>query len=148
MATVMGMGNAAPPLSRDLVTTITMTTVKDHATGDAAVGAVGVVNDGDDVGGGCGLGEFDEEEALVVAAEAAAVLIADDADGGYGGIAVVGGTFEEAVARAGTAGVSGVGTTMMGRGGGDYADPAGAILDDDSRHPLGPPWRIRHGNRS
>ena len=31
-----------------------------------------------------------------------AVLIADDADGGDGGVAVVGGAFEDAVARAGT----------------------------------------------
>ena len=30
------------------------------------------------------------------------VLIADDADGGDGGVAVVGGAFEDAVARAGT----------------------------------------------
>jgi hypothetical protein len=149
-ATVIGTGNVAPPPSRDLATTITTMTVNDHAAGDAAVGAVGVVNDGDDVGGGRGPGGFDEEEALVLAAEAAAVLIADDADGGDGGVAVVGGAFEEAVARAGTAGASGAGTTTMGGGGGggDYADPAGAILDDDGRHPLGPPWRIRHGNRS
>ncbi len=138
----MGTGNAALPPSRDLATTITMMTVNDHAAGDAAVGAVGVVNDGEDVGGGCGPGGFDEEEALVLAAEAAVMLIADDTDGGDGGVAVVGGAFEEVVARAGT-------TTMGGGGGGDdYADPAGAVLDDDGRHPLGPPWRIRHGNRS
>ena len=100
----MVTGNAAPPPSRDLATTITTTPANDHAVGDAAVGAVGVVNDGDDVGGGLGPGGFDEEEALVLAAEAAAVLIADDADGGNGGVAVVGGAFEEAVARAGASG--------------------------------------------
>ncbi len=78
------------------------------------------------------------------------MLIADDADDGDSGIAVVGSAFEEAVARAGTAGASGVGTTTMGGGGGggNYADPAGAILDNDGCHPLGPSWRIRHGNRS
>ncbi len=78
------------------------------------------------------------------------MLIADNADGGNGGNAVVGGAFEEAVARAGTAGASGAGTMTMGGsgGGGDYVDPAGAILDNDGRHQLGPPWRIRHGNRS
>ncbi len=46
-ATVMGTVNAAPPPSRDLATTITTTTVNDHVAGDAAVGAVGIVNDGD-----------------------------------------------------------------------------------------------------
>ncbi len=105
------------------------------------MGAVGVVNDGDDVSGGRGSRGFDKEEALVLAAEAAAVLIADDADGGDGGVAVVGGAFKEAFAWSGMAGASGAGTTTMG-GGGDYADPAGAILDDNGRHPLGPPWRI------
>jgi hypothetical protein len=146
----MGTGNAVPPPSRDLATTITTTTVNDHVAGDAAVGAVGIVNDGDDVGGGRGPGGFDEEEALVLAAEAAAVLIADDADGGNGGVAVIGGTFKEAVARVGMVGASGAGMTTMGGGGGggDYADPAGAILYDNGHHPLGPPWRIRHDNRS
>ncbi len=33
-------------------------------------------------------------------------------------------------------------------GGGNYADPEGAILDDAGRHPLGPSWRIRLGNHS
>ncbi len=51
-ATVIGTGNATPPPSRDLATMITTTTVIDHAASDAAVGAVGIVNDGDDVGGG------------------------------------------------------------------------------------------------
>jgi hypothetical protein len=149
-ATVMGMGNAAPPPSRDLATTITTLTVNDHVAGDAAVGAVGIVNDGDDIGGGRGPGGFDKEEALVLAAEAAAVLIADDADGGNSGVAIVGGAFKEAVARAGAAGASGVEMTTMGGsgGGGNYADPAGAILDEDGRHPLGLPWRIRHCNCS
>ncbi len=90
----MVTGNAAPPPSRDLATTITTTPANDHAAGDAALGAVGVVNDGDDVGGGRGPGGFDEEYALVLAAEAmaASALIADDADaGGDGGIAVVDG---------------------------------------------------------
>ncbi len=149
-ATVMGTGNAAPPPSRDLVMTITTTTANNHAAGDAAVGAVGIVNDRDDICDGRRPSGFDEEEALVLAAEAEAVLIADDADGGDGGIAVVGGTFEEAFVRAGTAGASGAGMRTMGGGGGggNYADPARAILDDDGCHPLGPPWRIRHGNRS
>ena len=127
-----------------MATRITTTTVNDHAAGDAAVGAVSVVNDRDDVGGGRGPGRFDKEDVLVLAAEAVAVLIADDANGGNGGVAVVGGAFEEAATRAGMAGASGARTTTMGGGGGggNYADPAGAILDDDGRHPLGPPWRI------
>jgi hypothetical protein len=147
---VMWTGNAAPPPSPDLATTITTMTINDHTAGDAAVGAVGIVNDGDDVSGGRGPGGFDEEETLILVAEAAAVLITDDANGGNGGVAIVGGAFEEAVARAGTAGASGAGTTTMGGGGsgGNYADPVGAILDDDGRHPLGPPWRILHDNRS
>jgi hypothetical protein len=40
-ATVMGMGNALPPPSRDLVMTITTMTANDHAVGDAGVGAGG-----------------------------------------------------------------------------------------------------------
>ena len=62
-------------------------------------------------------------------AAAAAALIADDADGGDRGVAVVGVAFEDADAMAGAsgAGTSGAGTVMMG-GGGKYADPAGAIL--------------------
>jgi hypothetical protein len=148
----MGMGNAAPPPSWNLATKITTTTVNDHAAGDAAVGAVGVVNAGDNVGGGRGPGGFNEEEALVLAAESAAVLITNNANGGNGSVAVLGRAFEEAVARAGRAGASGAGTTTMGcsggGGGGNYADPAGAILNDDGRHPLGQPWRIRTGNRS
>ena len=39
------------------------------------------------------------------------------------------------------AGVSGAGTMTVGGGSGDNADPMGAILDNDGRHPLGPPWR-------
>jgi hypothetical protein len=72
----------------------------------------------------------------------------DDANGGDDGITIFGGMFEDMVARAGTGGASGAGLTTMGGRGGNYADPARAILDDDSRHPLGPPWRIRHGNHS
>jgi hypothetical protein len=79
MATVMATENAVPPLSWDLATTITTMTANDHLAGDAAVGAVGVVNDGDSDGGGCGLGGFDKEDALILAAEAAAALIVDDA---------------------------------------------------------------------
>ena len=92
--------------------TITTATVNDHAVDDAVVGAVGVVNDRDDVCGLRGPSGFDEEDALVLAAEAAAgaatALIADDADGGNCRVPVVGGAFEDAVARAGRAGVSGV----------------------------------------
>jgi hypothetical protein len=41
------------------------------------------------------------------------------------------------------AGESGAGTMPMGGGGSNYnADPAGAILDNDGCHPLGPPWHI------
>ncbi len=47
---------------------ITPTTVNDHVAGDAVVGAVGIVNDGDDVGGERGPGGFDKEEALVLVA--------------------------------------------------------------------------------
>ena len=85
----MATGNAAPPSSRDLATTITTTTANDHAVGDAAVGAVGVVNDGDDVGGGRRPVGFDEENVLVLVAEAAAALIADDAIGSNSGVAIV-----------------------------------------------------------
>jgi hypothetical protein len=146
----MGTGNAAPLPSQDLAMTITTTTVNNHAAGDAAVGAVGIVNDRDDIGGRRGTGGFNKEEALVLAAEAMAVLIADDADGGNSGVAIGGGAFKEAVTRAGTAGASGAGTTTMGGGssGGNYADPVGAILDNDGCHLLGPPWCIQHGNRS
>ena len=106
------------------------------------------MNDGDDIGGGRGPDGFNKEDALVLAADAAAALIADNTDGGDGGVAVGGGMFEDSVARVGTVGASGAGMTTMGSGGGDYTDPARAILHDDSRHPLGPPWCIRHGNRS
>ena len=60
-------------------------------------------------------------------AAAAAALIADDADGGDRGVAVVGGAFEDADAMAGA---SEAGTPRMGGDSGDYTDPAGAILDD------------------
>ncbi len=106
------------------------------------------MNDGDDIGGTSGPGGFNKEDALVDAADAAAALIADNADGGDGSITVVGGMFGDGVARAGTVGASGAGMTTMGSGGGDYADPGRAILHDDGRHPLSPPCRIRHGNHS
>ena len=64
---------------------------------------------------------------LTAEARVANAHIADDADGGDGGVAVVGGALENAVARAGA---NGPGTPRMDGGGGDYADPAGAILDD------------------
>ena len=111
-------------------------------------GAVGIVNDGDDICGGRGPDGFNKEDALVLAADAAAALIADNADGGDGGVAIGGGVIEDLVARVGTVGASGAGMTTMGSGGGDYTDRARAILHDDDRHPLGPPWRIRHSNHS
>ena len=40
-ATVMAMRNASLPLSQDLATTITTTTVNDYAAGDASAGARG-----------------------------------------------------------------------------------------------------------
>ena len=76
---------------------------------NAAVGAVGVANDRDEIGGRRGPSGFDKEDALVLVAEAAAALIADDADGGDSGITVVCGTFEDAVARAGQVGWGQVG---------------------------------------
>ncbi len=79
---------------------------------------------------------------MVLAADAGAALIADDANGGNGGITIFGGAFEDTVARAGTGGASGAGLTTMGGRGSNYADLARAILDNDSRHPLGPPWHI------
>ena len=98
------------------------------------------VKDGDNVGGGRLPGGFNKENALVLAAETVTALVSDNANGGDGGVAVVGGAFEDAVVRAGAsgAGASGVGTMTMG-GGSNYADPVG---------PLGSPWRIRHGNHS
>ena len=89
-----------------------------------------------------GPGGFDKEDALVLAADAAAALIADNADGGDGGVAIGGGVIKDSVARVGTVGASGAGMTTMGCGDGDYTDRARAILHDDDRHPLGPPWRI------
>ncbi len=56
---------------------------------------VGVVNDGDDIGGGHGPCGFDEEDTLVLAADAGATLIADDVDDGDGGITIFGGAFEK-----------------------------------------------------
>jgi hypothetical protein len=61
---------------------------------------------------------------------------------------IFGGMFEDMVTRAGMGGASGAGLTTMGGRGGNYADPVRAILDNVSRHPLGPPWRIRNGNHS
>ena len=106
------------------------------------------MNDGDDVSGGRGPCGFDKEDASVFAADAGAAFIADDTDGGDGGVTIIGGAFEDTVARAETGGASGALLTTMGGRGGNYADPARAILDDDSRHPLGSPWHIRHGNHS
>ena len=77
------------------------------------------------------------------------MLIADDANGGDSGVAVVSDTFEDAGARAGASGVGASGAWMTTMGScGNYGDSAGAILDDDSRHPLGPPRHIRRGNHS
>jgi len=107
------------------------------------------VNDGDEVGGGRGPCRFDEEDTLVLAAaDAGAALIADDADCGDGGVTIFGGAFEDMVTRSRTGGTSGAGLTTMGGRGGNYADPARAILDDNSGHLLGPPWHIQHGNHS
>ncbi len=57
---------------------------------------------------------------MVLAADAAAALSLDDSDGGDGGGTVFGGAFEDAVARVGTVGASGVGTMTMCGGGGNY----------------------------
>ena len=51
-------------------------------------------------------------------------------------------TLEDTVVRAGTGGATGAGLTTMGGRGGNYADPARAILNNDSHHLLSPPWRI------
>ncbi len=67
-ATVMAMENDVPPLLLDSATTITTMTANDNLAGDAAVGAVSAVNDGDNVGDGRGPGGFDKEDALVLAA--------------------------------------------------------------------------------
>jgi len=72
---------------------------------------VGVVNDGDDVGGGRGPCRFSKEDALVLAADDGATLIADDANGGDMGVTIFSGVFEDTVARAGTGGTSGAGLT-------------------------------------
>ena len=113
-------------------------------------GAVGVVIDGDDAGGGCKPGGLDGEDAFVLTDDSAPTLIADNANGGDGGITVFGDAFEDTVARTGTAGASGVGTTTMGGGGGNYATLRGQFLTTTAGtwHPLGPLWRIRHGNHS
>jgi hypothetical protein len=109
-------------------------TANDHLVGDAAVGAVSVMNDRDNVGVRRGPGGFNKEDALVLTAEAAAMLIVDNAYCGNVLIALVCSAFEDMVAREGTTGGSGVGTTTMtmGGGGGNYANYAGAILDNDS----------------
>jgi len=87
-------------------------------------GAVGILNDGDNVGGGHGPTGFDEEDALVLAADAAAALISDDVNGGDSGGTVFGDAFENAVARAGTAGASEAGTMTMCGGGSNYGQLA------------------------
>ncbi len=46
---------------------------------------------------------------MVLAADAGAALIADDADDGDGGVIIFGGAFKDTVARAGTAGARGGG---------------------------------------
>ena len=61
---------------------------------------------------------------MVLATDAAAVLILDDVDGSNGGGTVFGGAFENAVTRAGTAGASEVGTMTMCGGGGNYGQLA------------------------
>ena len=110
-------------------------------------GAVGVVNDGDDAGGGCKPGGLDGEDAFVLTADSAPTLIADNANGGDGGITVFGDAFEDTVARTGTAGASGVGTATMGGGGGNYADPARAILDNNGRHLAPAGSTVAHSTR-
>ena len=80
--------------------------------------------DGDDIGGGHGPNGFDEEDALVLAADAAAALILDDVNGGNGGGTVFGGAFKDAVARAGTVGASEAGTLTMCGGGSNYGQLA------------------------
>ena len=57
---------------------------------------------------------------MVLAADAAAALILDDVDGSNSGGIIFGGAFEDAVARAGTAGTSEVGTMTMCGGGRNY----------------------------
>ncbi len=47
--------------------------------GDATVGAVGIVNDGDNVGGRSRSGGFDKEDALVLADEDTAAVFVDNA---------------------------------------------------------------------
>ncbi len=115
-------------------------TANNHAAGNAAAGAAGVNNDRDGVSGGPS--GFDEEDALVFVAEAAAMLIADDTAGGDGNVAAVGTrSLKNTVPRGGTERASRAGTTTMGGcgGNGDYANLAGAIFDDKGRHLLGPP---------
>ena len=103
-------------------------------------GAVGVVNDGDDAGGGCKPGGLDGEDAFVLTDDSAPTLIADNANGGDGGITVFGDAFEDTVARTGTAGASGAGTT-------NYADPARAILDNNGRHLAPAGSAVAHSTR-
>ena len=61
---------------------------------------------------------------MVLAADAAAALILDDVDGSNDGSTVFGSAFENAVARAGTAGVSEAGMMTMCGGGGNYGQLA------------------------
>ena len=93
------------------------------------------MNDGDNVGGRSGPSGSNKEDTLVLTADSAPALIADNANGGDGRIIVFGGAFEDGVARAMTAGASGAGTMIMGDGGSNYADPARAIQDDGGWHP-------------
>ena len=56
------------------------------------------MNDRDDVRGGLGPDGFDEEDTLVLAADAAAAFISDDVNGGAGGGTIFSGVFEDVVA--------------------------------------------------
>ncbi len=68
-----------PPPLRDSATTVTTMAANNHLAGDAAVGAFGIVNDGDNIGGGRRSAGLNKEDALVFTAEAAAALIMDNA---------------------------------------------------------------------
>ena len=89
--------------------------------------------------------ESDEEDALVLAAEAAAALVAEDGVGiSVSGVVVDGASLEDVVARVGGGGEAATtrgGGMMPGRrrrGGGGRGRP-----DDYGRHPLGGPIDLR-----
>jgi hypothetical protein len=118
-------------------------TANNHLAGDAVVGAVGIVNDRDNVGGGREPGGFDKEDALVLAAEAAAVLIVEDANVAMLALPLLAAHLRMWLQGRGQWGGGGEGKTMMGGGSGSYAmNHAGATLDNDSCHPLSPLWCI------